>query len=144
MRILPTHLESQATPQQIAAARKTAVQFESMVLGQMLQPIFATADFSKSSFFGGAAEQTWRPMMVDEIAKDIARSGGLGIAEPVYQEILRLQVSTLETASGDSDNRQIQNPGASAIRSATAAAAQYNANSAVTAASSMRNPGTSR
>jgi len=29
--------------------------------------------------------------MISEIAKQISRSGGLGLTEPVYQQMLRLQ-----------------------------------------------------
>jgi Rod binding domain-containing protein len=30
-------------------------------------------------------------MLVAEIGKQIARSGGLGLAEPIYQQMLRMQ-----------------------------------------------------
>ena len=53
----------------IAASAK---QFEAMALGPLLEPMFATVDSSKGPFGGGEAEQTWRPMMVTELAKGIA------------------------------------------------------------------------
>ncbi len=141
MRVLPQNLIASATPQQVASARKTAQQFEGMVLGQMLQPMFATTDFSKNSFFGGAAESTWQPMMVDEISKGIAKSGGLGIAEPVFQEILRLQVGTADGTGDAPPPAGTTNNAATAIRAAESAAAGYTASSA---AATTRIPGATR
>ncbi|MDR3535127.1 MAG: rod-binding protein [Acetobacteraceae bacterium] len=79
------------SPEQIAKTRKAAQDFEAMALGEMLKPMFATVDTSKGLFGGGAGEATWKPLMVDEMAKSIAKSGGLGIADAVLKEMLRLQ-----------------------------------------------------
>jgi peptidoglycan hydrolase FlgJ len=76
-----------------AAVMKAAKEFEAMAIGQMLQPMFDTADTSHSAFGGGAGEAAWRPMLVQEIAKQIARHGGLGLAKPVYDAMLRMQES---------------------------------------------------
>ncbi|HTW29399.1 MAG TPA: rod-binding protein [Acetobacteraceae bacterium] len=79
------------SPAQIAHARAAAQQFEAMALGEMLEPIFDTVDLSKTQFGGGEAEQTWKPMLVQEIAKKIAQAGGLGLARPIMTEMLRMQ-----------------------------------------------------
>lgn len=71
--------------------RHAAEDFTSVALNEMLKPMFDTADTAGGPFGGGAAEQAFKPMMVSEIAKQIARSGGLGIAGPVLQQMLRLQ-----------------------------------------------------
>ena len=71
--------------------RRTAEDFTSVALNELLKPMFDTADNADGPFGGGAAEQAFKPMMVSEIAKKIARSGGLGLAEPVLQQMLRLQ-----------------------------------------------------
>ena len=85
----------QAMPAKADAAqgklRRTAEDFTSVALNELLKPIFDTADTSDGPFGGGAAEQAFKPMMVAEIAKNIARNGGLGLAEPVLQQMLRLQ-----------------------------------------------------
>ncbi len=78
-------------PAAVARAEKTAADFEAMALGQMLQPMFDTVDLSHSLFGGGDAEKTWQPMLITEMSKMIASHGGLGIARPVLQEMLRLQ-----------------------------------------------------
>jgi len=42
-------------------------------------------------FGGGEAEAAWKPMMTAELAKHVAAHGGLGLARPVMQQMLRLQ-----------------------------------------------------
>jgi len=74
-----------------AKLHKAAEDFTALALNEMLKPIFDTSDTSEGQFGGGAGERAFRPMMVNEIAKQMARNGGLGIAKPVYQQMLRLQ-----------------------------------------------------
>jgi Rod binding domain-containing protein len=62
-----------------------------MAIGQLLQPMFDTVDTSKGSFGGGPGEEAWKPMLVQEFAKQIAAHGGLGLAKPVYDAMLRMQ-----------------------------------------------------
>jgi len=94
MNIAPAGTVPAATalsPDQIAKTRKSAQDFEAMVLGEMLQPMFKTVDTSKGLFGGGQGEATWKPMLVEEMAKSIAKQGGLGIADAVMKEMLRMQ-----------------------------------------------------
>src|SRR5271163_517030 len=75
----------------VAKAWKAAQDFEAMALGQFLAPMFDTVDTSKSMFGGGDGEAAWRPMLTQEMAKNIARHGGLGLAVPVFHQMLRQQ-----------------------------------------------------
>jgi len=70
--------------------REAAEEFEAVFLGRMLAPMFEGLS-TDGPFGGGHAETVYRAMMVDEMGKSIARSGGIGIADAVYQELLRLQ-----------------------------------------------------
>jgi Rod binding domain-containing protein len=79
-----------ATPEG-ARAWKAAQDFEAMALGALLAPIFATLDPSGGPFGGGEAEKTWRPMLVEAIGKRMAQAGGLGLAVPVFNQMLRMQ-----------------------------------------------------
>jgi Rod binding domain-containing protein len=92
-RILPlaNPAASGLSPQQIARARQAAQEFEAVAIGQFLAPMFDTVDTSNTLFGGGAGEQQWKPMLTEEIAKQIARAGGLGIADTVLQQMLRTQ-----------------------------------------------------
>ena len=70
--------------------RQTAIDFEAFFLGQILQPMFASINV-EPPYGGGHAEKIWRSMMVDEIGKAMANAGGIGIADSIQREILRLQ-----------------------------------------------------
>jgi flagellar protein FlgJ len=104
MTVLPSLSQPSASPPAIPLARpsvpadpaklwKTARDFEAMALGEFLKPMFETAANQKNAFTGGEAEKTWKPMLVDEIGKQIAASGGLGLAAPVHDAMLRMQES---------------------------------------------------
>jgi Rod binding domain-containing protein len=70
---------------------QSARDFEAMAIGQLLAPMFATVDTAHGLFGGGAAEEAWRPMLADAIARQFAAQGGLGLARPVYDALLRVQ-----------------------------------------------------
>ena len=71
--------------------RKAARDFEAMAIGELLKPMFDTIDQSKGLFGGGAGEAAWKPILVEHMARNIAARGGLGLAEHVYQSLLRMQ-----------------------------------------------------
>ncbi len=82
----------QATDQaKLDKARETAISFEGVTLGELLQPMFDTVDTSDNAFGGGAAEKQFRSLQVLEMGKEIARGGGIGIADSVYRQILAMQ-----------------------------------------------------
>lgn len=81
----------QFQPPDPAKVMKSAKDFESMAIGQLLQPMFDTVDSSHGKFGGGSGEEAWKPLMVQEFAKQIEAHGGLGLAKPVYDAMLRMQ-----------------------------------------------------
>ena len=80
-----------AQPVDQAKLAKSAHEFEAMAIGQLLEPMFDTVDMSKDPFGGGAGEAAWKPMLVQEFAKQIEAHGGLGLARPIYDAMLRMQ-----------------------------------------------------
>ncbi|HEX2114003.1 MAG TPA: rod-binding protein [Alphaproteobacteria bacterium] len=88
------NLELRATARQPIGgadqARKTGLEFEQMFLAQMLQPMFDALP-SDGMFGGGAGERLFRSFQVDEYAKAITRTGGIGIADAVARHIITLQ-----------------------------------------------------
>ncbi len=70
---------------------KAAQDFEAMAIGQLLEPMFATVDTSKSMFSGGAGEESFKPMLTTEMAKEVEAHGGLGLADGIYQQMLKMQ-----------------------------------------------------
>ncbi|MBM3950606.1 MAG: hypothetical protein FJ311_04040 [Rhodospirillales bacterium] len=73
-------------------AKKVARDFESFFIAQMLQPMFREVDPAEP-FSGGPGEEIWRGFQVEQYGKAVARSGGIGIADMVYREILKAQES---------------------------------------------------
>jgi len=78
-------------PEQVARTQKAAQEFEAMALGQMLAPMFNTVETPKNGFGGGAGEEAWKPMLVTELGKQLAKAGGVGLARPVMEQMLRSQ-----------------------------------------------------
>ncbi len=89
--LAPALPPSNLPPAQVIKLRQAAQEFEAMALGQLLAPMFNTVDTAHSWFGGGEAEATWKPMLVDAIAKQVAAHGGLGLAGPVFAAMLRAQ-----------------------------------------------------
>jgi Rod binding domain-containing protein len=72
-------------------AKKVAQQFEGVLMSQMLNDMFAGVK-TDGMFGGGAGEEMFRSLMIDEYAKQITKQGsGLGLANTVTQELLKRQ-----------------------------------------------------
>ena len=69
---------------------EVAQAFEGQFIAQMMQNMFSTVSVDEE-FGGGEAEEIYRSMVVDEYGKLIARTGGIGIADHVKREMIRLQ-----------------------------------------------------
>jgi Rod binding domain-containing protein len=74
-----------------AKARKTAQDFESMFLEQTLDRLFASGGADGPLGDNGMGGEVYRSMLVKEYAGNLAKSGGVGIADQVYREILKMQ-----------------------------------------------------
>lgn len=72
------------------AARAAADDFEAVFISQMLETMFQGLP-TDGPFGGGHAEGVFRSLMVKEYGQQIAKSGGVGLADNVYREILKLQ-----------------------------------------------------
>lgn len=79
-----------ARPQPTAQMRETAEAFEASFLSQMLKPMFEGLS-TDGPFGGGQAEETWRSFMIDAMAKQTVKAGGVGLADQVVSEMLRMQ-----------------------------------------------------
>lgn len=73
-----------------AAAMHTAREFESVLLGQFTSIMF-TGVKSDGPFGGGPAEDIFKSMLAEEYGKILAHSGGIGLADSVYREIIKSQ-----------------------------------------------------
>jgi flagellar protein FlgJ len=60
--------------------------FVSSMLSQMFSGVKTSGPFG-----GGSAEETWRGLLINEYGKGIAKSGGIGLADHIYRDLLRAQ-----------------------------------------------------
>lgn len=73
-----------------AAIHATAVKFEATFLSQMLSPMFEGVSRS-APFGGGAGEDAYKSFLTDAFAKQMASSGGIGLASSIQREMLKIQ-----------------------------------------------------
>lgn len=78
---------AKASPEKI---EEVANEFEAQFISQMLENMFNTVD-TKGFLGGGDAEETYRSLMIDEYGKLMSRAGGIGVADHVKREMLRMQ-----------------------------------------------------
>jgi Rod binding domain-containing protein len=76
-----------ATPAQL---KTLAGNFESTFISQMLQPMFAGLS-TAAPFGGGQGEEMFKSFLVDAVAKQMTKSGGLGLSGALQKEFVRMQ-----------------------------------------------------
>ncbi len=75
-----------------AQAEQVGQKFEAMFLAQMLAPMFDGV--GEGGLFGGQSAKAYKSVLMDEYGKAMAANGGVGIADRVKAEILKLQEAT--------------------------------------------------
>jgi flagellar protein FlgJ len=75
------------TPAEAARIRGAARDFEAIFIGQMLQTM-RRSPLARGPLTGG--NDLYRGMMDDELAKSMARGGGLGLADLIARHLTRL------------------------------------------------------
>ena len=80
-----------AAPAAVSARmRETAENFEATFLAQMMKPMFEGLS-TEAPFGGGEAESTWRSFMIEAMAKQTVKAGGIGLADQVVAQMLKMQ-----------------------------------------------------
>ena len=80
-------------PQNLEAMRRTAEAFEASFLSQMFKPMFEGLE-TDGAFGGGSSEATWRSFLLDAMAKQTVKAGGIGLTDTVMSEMLKMQEQT--------------------------------------------------
>jgi len=73
-----------------AKTKAAAQNFEAVFLNSMFQDMYTGID-GEGPFGGNGATGVWRSLLTDQIARSVAKAGGVGIASHVYQSLLALQ-----------------------------------------------------
>ncbi|MFN3514087.1 MAG: rod-binding protein [Phenylobacterium sp.] len=69
---------------------KTAKDFETSFLAIMFGQMFKTAEIS-APFGGGQGEEMFKSFYAEAVAKQVTQAGGVGLADTVAREMLKLQ-----------------------------------------------------
>jgi Rod binding domain-containing protein len=69
---------------------RTAQDFEAFFLSQMFEHMFSGIE-PDAMFGGGEGEEVFRSMLFQEYGKAVAKQGGIGLADMVQKEMLKLQ-----------------------------------------------------
>ena len=64
--------------------------FEAVFISEMMKPMFEGIS-TEAPFGGGKGEEVFRDMLVQEYGKIIARTGSIGIAGPVKEQMIKMQ-----------------------------------------------------
>jgi Rod binding domain-containing protein len=89
--ILPSHKAGSAKTadsRQLTSAKEAVVEFEAIFLSQMLATM--TQELGGAGGVAGG-DEVYRDMFNKEVAKMISRSGGVGVADAILQEMLKNQ-----------------------------------------------------
>jgi Rod binding domain-containing protein len=73
-----------------AEIRESAQKFEASFLSIMMQQMFAGLK-TDGPFGGGPGEEMFRSVLTDAMAKQVSRTGGIGVSAAVEREMLKMQ-----------------------------------------------------
>ncbi|PLX45154.1 MAG: hypothetical protein C0605_01355 [Hyphomicrobiales bacterium] len=87
---LNSTLPNTRLPANAAEAKKTAREFEQVFLSTYLETMFSGVK-TEAPFGGGSGENIFRSLLLNEYAGEMTGSGGIGIADQVYREMIKMQ-----------------------------------------------------
>ena len=70
--------------------RAQAEELEGVFLNTLISQMFSSIE-TEGDFGGGFAEETWRSMQSEQYASAMAQSGGIGLADQLVAELMKLQ-----------------------------------------------------
>lgn len=77
------------TPNEISA-KMAADEFEAIFISEMLKGMSVGLK-TDGPFGGGQSEEIYRDLMNEELGKTMTQSGGVGISDAIYREMLKNQ-----------------------------------------------------
>ncbi|MDB5441368.1 MAG: Flagellar protein FlgJ-like protein [Caulobacteraceae bacterium] len=83
-------LTAQTEAQKRGQIKQTAQNFESSFLSVMMQSMFQGVD-ENDPMGGGKGEEMFRSLLTESMAKQVAKSGGIGLAPTIEREMLKMQ-----------------------------------------------------
>ncbi|HWJ87551.1 MAG TPA: rod-binding protein [Pelagibacterium sp.] len=87
---MPLTIASTAPQSAPASLREKAMELEGVFLNTLVSEMFKGLE-TDSMFGGGYAEETWRGMMAEQYADQMAQAGGIGIADQMVAALIDMQ-----------------------------------------------------
>jgi len=72
--------------------KDAAIEMETWFINEMFKAMRRTVPEGEGMFETSNAEQIWRDMLDEQTAKTLAQSGGLGLAQTLYEQLQRVNV----------------------------------------------------
>jgi flagellar protein FlgJ len=90
------------SPAQIGHLREQAQELEGIFLNTLMKEMFSSLGSDSDAMGGGFAEDTWRSMQAEQMADAVSKAGGIGLADSILGDLLRIQESnqTKPTTTG--------------------------------------------
>ncbi|WP_342361523.1 rod-binding protein [Terrarubrum flagellatum] len=77
--------------------KKTATDFEQMYLETMVDRMFSSLGEDGPLGSGGTGGDVWRSMLAKSHAQSLTKSGGVGLASTVYDQLVQIQAGASAT-----------------------------------------------
>ena len=93
LRAAQTYRSAHESPNKSSASERAmhaAKEYEGVFLSLMMKEMFSGLK-TEGDFTGGFGEEMFRDMLSEQYAQTIADTGGIGLADSIYREILTLQ-----------------------------------------------------
>ena len=82
---------SQQSVGPLAKMRAQAEELEGVFLNTLMSQLFSSIETDEGMGGGGFAEETWRSMQSEQYASAMAETGGIGLADQLVSELMKLQ-----------------------------------------------------
>ncbi len=86
----PVQKPHNMTDAQFASLKEKSVELEGVFLNTLMSEMTKASD-TEDMFGGGYAEETWRGMLGEEYAKNMAGNGGIGLADDILRDLILSQ-----------------------------------------------------
>ena len=88
--ITPNTTTPPLSPQDMAKTKATAKEFEGVFVSEMMSHMFESVG-TDPVFGGGAGEDMFRGMLVQEYGKQMAKGNGIGISDQLQKMMIQMQ-----------------------------------------------------
>lgn len=86
-----------SSPTQLSHLRAQAEEMEGVFLNTLMKEMFASLSSDEDVMGGGFGEDTWRGMQAEQMADAVAKAGGIGLADALMADMLKLQEASQNT-----------------------------------------------